>query len=183
MLLRNGELRGADINFTHHSDVLGPFKSVFFSSLQFAYPKVLFVACTFNNPLTALSVTARDKYGTNDQNAALWITDPAAPQPEALEWMRERGVQVGAVNPDDWVLVQGATFDFCQIPVRIFGRHCSIEYSEPALSRSMFTLDEWRKLEAIYAERGRQMNDDTNLAQAGQRERQRATRNGTPHHR
>ena len=150
MLVRNGEIRGADINFTHPSDVLGPFKSAFFCSIQHAYPKVLMNHCTVNNPLGALNVLAQEDAMTNSQNKALHLIDPRDPDEAGLKWMRERGVVPGPIDPAEWVIVSGMTFDFCYLPVFCFATNTEIVYTEPALSKHLFTREEWQKLEALY---------------------------------
>jgi hypothetical protein len=160
MLIRNGEIRGADINFTDKSDVLGPFKSCFFCSFQFANPRVFLVSCTINNPMGALSVTDAGTYGTNSRNKALHIIDPRQPFERDLDYMNEKGIAEGNIDPAEWVIVSGMTFDFCFFPVKIFGRNCEIVYSPPALSRNMFTLDEWRRVEVAYKELGISLTDD-----------------------
>ena len=169
MKLVNGEIRGVDINFNSKDDVLQPVHSFFFCSIMHAYPKVAYINCNWNNPLTALSVTAEEKHDTNDQNKTLQIIDPRNPTDRQRKFMAEKGVIEGGFDPAEWVLVMNQVFDFCQVPVFIFGRACEITYNAPSLSRNMFTLTEWRKLEAIYAERGWPIKDDRRLTDAAHR--------------
>jgi hypothetical protein len=153
MRIASGEWRGADITITHPSDSLQCPKSLFLCSLQFAYPRVYFNHCTFNNPLAALSATRLEDYGTNSQNRGLHIIDPRDVQPEGVAYMAERGVEAGEIDPETWCIFSNITFDFCHLPTRVFGRNCEIVYEKPVMSR-MLTLEEWRKWEAISAERG-----------------------------
>jgi hypothetical protein len=168
MRIANGEWRGADITITGPDDSLQVPKSIFFCSFQFAYPKVFFSHCRINNPLTALSVTAMEDWGTNSENKSLHIVDPRDPQPWARDFMAEKGVDEGDIDAGEWAIFHNLTIDFSHLPVFIFGRGCSIEYSAPSLSRNMFTYDEWLRLEAIYAERGWTINDDGHLAEVRQ---------------
>ena len=166
MRIANGEIRGADLLWTGKDDLLQGIKSIFFCSLQMAYPRVLFVNTVFNNPIGALSVTALEDRATNSQNRALHICNPQDPDEGDLKWMAEKGVEPGEPSPDKgWVYIFGQTIDFSFMPVRIFGKGCSIEYHEPSLSKNLFSLDEWKRLEAIYQELGVPLKDDTMLAE------------------
>jgi hypothetical protein len=149
MRIANGEWRGADITITGPDDVLQVPKSMYFCSLQFAYPKVFFTRCTFNMPLAALNVTAMEDWGTNSMNKGLRIIDPRDPYPEmgCGEFMAEKGVEEGNINPDDWAIFSNITFDFCHLPVFIFGRGCEITYEAPNIDTRLFTVEEWRRLE------------------------------------
>ena len=124
-----------DFNFTGPDDVIQPMRSMFFCSFMMSYPKVLFNHCVFNNPMGALNVTMEDKHKSNDWNKALRIEEPNEP-----------------IDPNEWVIIAGQTFDFCFFPVKIYGFNCEIVYQAPIISKYMFTQEEWRRLEDIYGE-------------------------------
>jgi len=181
MLIRNGTITGADINFTSPTDVLGPFKSAYMCSLLMSYHRVFFQHCTLNMVPTALSVTQWENNGNNDQNAGLHIVDPRDPWDQShKKWMDEFGIPVENINPDDWVMIQGMTFDFCNVPVFIFGRGCSITHGPPQnMNLRKYTIDDWRYLEDRYGakELGRMIAANPNqpklLPSRAERRRQR----------
>ena len=132
MKLVNGTIIGTDININSKDDVWQPVASVFHCSLMLAYPKVFFNHCTFNNPRAVLNVTRLEDEGTNQQNRALQIIDP------------------GEIDPAEWVIISNQLFDFCAVPVKLYGRNCEIVWQAPAFPDDRkLTRSEWRVLEDL----------------------------------
>jgi hypothetical protein len=164
MRIANGEWRGADIYIDNERDLLQPPKSIYFCNFQFPYPKVIFINCVINNPLTALSPLREEGYGGNAQNKALHLVDPSDPQERDLKWMSESGVDPGPIDTS-WVMLYNLVLDFCHLPVFCFARNTDITYIPPQMSRNLLTIDEWRHFQSLCDELDVDLKDDKFLTE------------------